>query len=144
MASATGSEALCQAKFAKHIFKCDVCRKPCNTLKSYLKHTRLHTSVELTKVLIDQILKFKIYLLILFSFHDIFYVLGRLHKCLVCIRFCRFFMQVYENQRKHLLSKILLQSKSFDLSNENGIFISRKNNLVHTYVIGTYLILTYL
>ena len=42
-------------------------------------------------------------------------------------------MQVYENQRKHLLSKILLQSKSFDLSNENGIFISRKNNLVHTY-----------
>ena len=50
MASATGSEAQCQAKFAKHKFKCDVCRKPCNSLKSYLKHVRLHTSVELTKV----------------------------------------------------------------------------------------------
>ena len=36
-----------------------------------------------------------------------------------------------KTNKNKLLNKILLQSKSFDLSNENGFFISRKNNVVH-------------
>ena len=47
----------------------------------------------------------------------------------------RFCMQVWENQRKQVIKyicKILLQSKCFDLSNENDICISHKNNVVHS------------
>ena len=50
MASANGSEVSSVAKVLKLSFKCEICKKPCNTLKSYLKHTRLHPPKELLKV----------------------------------------------------------------------------------------------